>query len=119
MYVLLAARKARAIRTRNVDRQATALNNKAWPEDVVKVSNNITNQFELPVLFYVVCLVLYVINGVTAVTVAAAWVFVLSRCVHAWIHTGGNYVPYRFRSFLISIAAFLVMLVAAILELAN
>ena len=41
MYLVLAARKAKAIRDKAVDRQQVALDNRLWPEDTVKVSNNI------------------------------------------------------------------------------
>ena len=32
-----------------------ALSNEAWPDDLKKVANNMHNQFETPVLFYVLC----------------------------------------------------------------
>ena len=58
MFLLLGVRKTKAIKAGGVDRKATALNNSAWPEDVVKVSNNIANQFQTPVLFYVIGILL-------------------------------------------------------------
>lgn len=119
MYVLLALRKAKVVKAGNFNRQATALDNKAWPPEVVKVSNNIANQFESPVLFYVICLVLYSLNGVSVVVVALAWVFVLSRYVHAYVHVNANYVPARFSAFLVSVAALLMLVVAAVCELAT
>ncbi|GGA77817.1 membrane protein [Brucella endophytica] len=51
---------------------------------------NLANQFELPVLFYVVCLSLYVLNGATLIAVLLAWAFVISRILHAGVHVTSN-----------------------------
>ena len=119
MYVLLALRKAKVVKAGNFNRQAAALDNKAWPPDVVKVSNNIANQFESPVLFYVICLVLYSLNGVSVMVLALAWVFVLSRYVHAYVNVNTNYVPARFSVFLVSVAVLVMLVVIAAWELAT
>jgi hypothetical protein len=50
MYTLLGYRKAKAAKTGNVNLKTTALDNKAWPDAVLKVSNNIDNQFEIPIV---------------------------------------------------------------------
>ena len=47
--------RVRAIRKRRVRFQDVALNREAWPDDVRKVGHNLENQFETPVLFYVLC----------------------------------------------------------------
>ena len=51
MFIVLGARKAKAVKAGKIDRQQAALDSRVWPEDVVKVSNNIANQFEAPVLW--------------------------------------------------------------------
>ncbi|MER2535827.1 MAG: MAPEG family protein [Rhizobiaceae bacterium] len=65
------------------------------PESSATVANNLSNQYELPVLFYVVCLGLYVTQGVSAVTLLLAWLFVLARIAHAFIHLTSNRVSRR------------------------
>ncbi|MDQ7048323.1 MAG: hypothetical protein Q9M92_01810 [Enterobacterales bacterium] len=55
VFLMLGMRKTAAIKAGGVDRKKTALDNSAWPEPVVKVSNNIANQFQTPILFYVLC----------------------------------------------------------------
>ena len=40
-------------------------------------------------------------NAVTVATLVVAWMFVLSRIVHAYIHVGSNHVPARRRAFLV------------------
>lgn len=45
------------------------------PEISAAVSNNLKNQFELPVLFHVACLAFFVTGTVSGVVVALAWLF--------------------------------------------
>jgi hypothetical protein len=76
-----------------------ALYEDAWPASVQQINNNIRNQFELPVLFYVVCIVLWELHAVHWLALAAAVAFVLSRIAHAAIHLSSNVVPHRRRAF--------------------
>lgn len=119
MFIILAVRKAKAVKAGNVDRQQAALDNSAWPQDVVQVSNNIANQFQAPVLFYVLCLVIYSIHAVGTVAIVLAWLFALSRYAHAYVHIGSNYVPMRLRMFLIGCLALIAMLILVALKLAT
>ncbi|MFT7247187.1 MAG: hypothetical protein ACI82A_004571 [Candidatus Azotimanducaceae bacterium] len=119
VFIVLGVRKAKAVKAGEVNRTQAALNNREWPEDVVKVSNNIANQFEFPVLFYVLCLMLYNINAVGMVAIALAWSFTLSRFAHAYVHIGSNYVPMRLRLFLVGCLVLIAMLVLVAWELAT
>ena len=118
LFIVLGVRKAKAVKTGEVNRKQAALNNREWPEDVIKVSNNIANQFEFPVLFYVLCLVLYNINAVGMFAVTLAWLFTLSRFAHAYVHIGSNYVPMRFRLFLAGCLVLIAMLILVAWNLA-
>lgn len=119
MLIVLGARKSKAVKAGDVNRQQAALNNRVWPEDVVKVSNNIANQFETPVLFYVLCLVLYSIDVAGMIAIVLAWMFVLSRFAHAYVHIGSNYIPMRFRLFLIGCCVLIAMLLLGAWKLAT
>ncbi|KQT53807.1 MULTISPECIES: MAPEG family protein [unclassified Aureimonas] len=68
-------------------------------------ARNIANQFELPVLFYAVCLALYVVNGASWLAVLLAWIFAGSRILHAAIHLGPNRVSQRMPVWLVGYAA--------------
>jgi hypothetical protein len=57
------------------------------------------NLLELPVLFYVVCLLMLATGRFDAVQVSLAWLFILIRYAHAIVHIGFNYVPLRFAAF--------------------
>ena len=100
-YVLLIKAKIRAMKAGEVDMARRALHDDAWPESVMKINNNIRNQFEVPVLFYVLAFALWALEAVAWPALAAAWLFAISRIVHAWVHIGTNYVPNRRRAFTI------------------
>ena len=119
MFTILGVRKSKAIKAGEVNKQQAALNNRVWPESVVKVSNNIANQFEIPVLFYALCSVLYNIDAVGMITILLAWLFVLSRFAHAYVHIGSNYVPMRLRLFLVGCFVLIAMLIQVVWELAS
>lgn len=119
MLIILGTRKTTAVKAGEVDRKQAALNNQVWPDEVVKVSNNIANQFELPVLFYVLCLVLYSINSVGVAAIVLAWLFTASRFAHAYVHIGSNYVPMRFRLFLLGGVVLIAMTILVVWSLAS
>ncbi|MGB5285891.1 MAG: MAPEG family protein [Polyangiales bacterium] len=112
IYIRLKSVKVAAVAAGGVDRQKAALHPDAWPDSVIKVNNNLRNQFEAPVLFYVVTIILFVLGAVNPVTLGLAWLFVLSRLVHAYIHTGSNIVKHRLRVFTLGLVAVLGMLAA-------
>jgi hypothetical protein len=66
------------------------------PEAVNYPANNLKNLFELPVLFYGLCLFLYVTNSVDTGYVIAAWVFFAFRVMHSFVHCTSNVVMMRF-----------------------
>ena len=117
LYIRLKNAKVDAVKAGGVDRQKAALHPDVWPDSVLKVNNNLRNQFEVPVLFYVLTIVLWELGAVNAVTFGLACLFVLSRLVHAYIHTGSNIVKYRLRVFTLGIVTLLGMLGAAVYAL--
>lgn len=79
------------------------------PEPSAAVARNLVNQFELPVLFYVACLALYVTGGAGIAAVAVAWAFALARAAHCYIHVTSNRVRLRRQAFIVSILINLVL----------
>ena len=69
------------------------------PEEVCMPNRNLMNLLEIPVLFYAVCLMLYVTQTVDGLAVALAWVYVVLRGVHSLIHLSYNHVFHRFAVF--------------------
>ena len=99
--VSMAAARARAVKTmeRKRGNPDLALGRAPWPDDAVKRANNYANQFELPVLFYAVVAFALITKGADSLMVALAWLFVLTRLVHAAIHIGPNRVKWRSLAF--------------------
>ena len=65
------------------------------PPSVSLPNHNYTNLLELPVLFYVVCLVLFVTHHVDLIAFYLAWLYVALRVVHSVIHLTSNHVLQR------------------------
>ncbi|OYX80292.1 MAG: hypothetical protein B7Y77_00780 [Bradyrhizobium sp. 35-63-5] len=87
----------------------TALGQPNWPAKVQQIVNCYANQFQLPVLFYVLTVLTMITHHADYLFVVLAWGFVISRLVHAYVHTGSNHVRYRFNAFLIGAIILLAM----------
>jgi hypothetical protein len=85
------------------------------PADASGASNNFKNLFELPVIFYAVCLYITVNGQVDSLHVNCAWAFLALRCIHSLIHCSYNRVSHRFGIYLLSSIALWTMVVRAFL----
>lgn len=117
IFVALAVAKSKAIASGEVNEDRRALYGDAWPEYVIQINNNLRNQFELPVLFYVLCFMLWALDVTTTAIHVLAWLFVGSRVVHAFIHTGSNFVPLRRNVFMFGFLIVVVMAVWVLITL--
>jgi hypothetical protein len=117
VYTLLGARKLNAFKARTVDLRKAALDNSAWPDDVRKVSNNIQNQFQLPVIFYVLCLAFLVTDSVSLIVMILSWGFTVSRVAHSYVHVGSNHVPTRSRFFMMGCICLILLSILLTLHL--
>lgn len=100
LAVIRGAAPQRYFRTFTADQPAE------WVERPARAYMNL---LELPVLFYVVCLLMLTTGRFDSVQVSLAWVFVIARYVHAFIHIGFNYVPLRFVAFLTGVFTLVVI----------
>ncbi|MGQ0430744.1 MAG: MAPEG family protein [Gammaproteobacteria bacterium] len=80
-------------------------------------SENFRNLFEVPVLFYALCIALAVTGGSTPGFVTAAWVYVGLRALHSLIHLTYNRVVHRFLVYVTSTLLLFGMWVAFFLEI--
>jgi hypothetical protein len=83
------------------------------PPSVSNPSDNLKNLFEIPVLFYILVLYLFVTNQVDAVYVNAAWIFFVFRVLHSAVHCTFNLVMLRFYLYLVSTLAVWFMFIRA------
>ena len=86
-----------------------ALSGEAWPDDVKKISNNMHNQFETPILFYALCGVAIAVGAGGLLMTLLAWAYVGSRVVHTAIHVTTNRVQHRFFVFAVGFGVLMLM----------
>ena len=72
------------------------------PPEVSIPNRNMMNLLELPLLFYVACLIYLVIGRVDEYGLALAWFYVGLRLVHSAIHVTYNRVRHRLIAFALS-----------------
>lgn len=75
------------------------------------------NLLEMPVLFYVLCIVSYVTQIVTPYSVMLAWAYVGFRVLHTVVFLTYNHVFHRFLVFAISNVVVLFMWIGVLLNL--
>ena len=85
------------------------------PAEASGASNNFKNLFELPVIFYGLCLYLMLSSQVDSFYTNCAWAFLLLRCLHSLIHCSYNRVAHRFGVYILSALVLWVMVVRAFL----
>ena len=89
----------KAIRTREVRYRWFRAYQGSAPEYMLVARHHYKNYFELPILFYVLCIVLYVTDDVSSIDLWIAWLFVIFKAVHSYIRMTSNHVPYRAYTF--------------------
>ena len=106
-----------AIRSGQVKMADVALGQLNWPPRVQQISNSFASQFQLPVLFYVLIVLAILTRHTATWFVLLAWLFVLARLAHAYIHTGSNFVRHRFNAFLIGALILTAMWIIFVVEI--
>ncbi|HEU5339089.1 MAG TPA: MAPEG family protein [Sulfuricaulis sp.] len=71
-------------------------------KNVAGPSDNLLNLFELPVLFYVLMVLLFITDHGDGIYLMLAWGYVLLRVAHSFIHCTYNCVLHRFSVYLAS-----------------
>jgi hypothetical protein len=98
-----------ALKRKEVKVSDIALGQGNWPDRVLQIGNNYNNQLQLPVLFYVLVIFAWITRKADLLFVVLSWVFVISRIVHAYIHTTTNEMQVRFYAFASGAAVLLIM----------
>ena len=100
-----------------MDQERRGLHDDAWPDSVRKINNSIRNQFETPVLFYVLVICLWLLNAAGTAALVIAFCYAGLRIAHAWIHTTTNVVRIRKRLFQGSVVMLLLLTAMLLLAL--
>jgi hypothetical protein len=94
-----------------------ALRQPNWSTHSLQVQYSFSNQFELPVLFYVLTILAYVTHHAGILFVVLAWVFVIFRLLQAYVHVTNNKVRLRGAFFMVSALALVIMWIVFIIQI--
>jgi hypothetical protein len=100
--------RVRDLRGNVVHARDIALGQVGWPAKTQQVGNAFNNQFQLPVLFYVLTVLAIITKQADLLFVVLAWIFVLARMAHLYVHVTHNIVVQRGRIY--GIGAIVLML---------
>ena len=110
VWIKLYADRLGEMRARDIDPQQLAtVRDAAGKLERTGAADNFRNLFEVPVLFYLLCVALALTGGSTPGFVAAAWAYVGLRVLHSLIHVTYNRVVHRFLVYVASTLLLFVM----------
>lgn len=94
LYGLLGIRRAAVVKAGKIAPSAFR-ENRDEPTESLVVRHSLANQAELPVFFHICCVLLYITEADNLAAVVLAWLFVISRYLHAYVHVTNNQLRYR------------------------
>ena len=94
-----------------------ALREPNWSQRSLQVGYSYSNQFELPVLFYVLTILAWVTRHADLIFVVLAWIFVIFRYLQAYVHVTSNQIRLRGAFFGVSALVLAIMWVIYIVEM--
>lgn len=86
----MATTRTRALAGGETKMKDVALGEPNWPTRAAQIGNCFSNQFEIPVLFYILIAIALPLRHADLVIVLLSWVFVVTRFVHAGIFVTSN-----------------------------
>jgi hypothetical protein len=95
LWVGMATLRTRDVSTGAVRPEQIALHEPNWRPRTLQFAYAFSNQFEIPVLFYVLTILAYVTHLAGLIFVILAWIFVIFRILHASVHVTSNIVRLR------------------------
>lgn len=101
--------RVQALRTGKVSMRYFRLMQGDSPEAMVKASRHFTNLFEVPVLFYILCVLSQIKPVEDNWQLPLAWLYVVCRVAQAVIHLGYNNVNHRFAAFALGNLALMIL----------
>jgi hypothetical protein len=89
------------------------------PEYAAKPARHFSNLFEVPTLFYTACLTAMITQQGGQAIQVLAWVYVVARVLHAYIHLGRNKLQPRIAVYFVGWLALLVMWICLVVGVAT
>ena len=89
------------------------------PAASARIQRNLANQFEAPVFVWIAAILIILTSHATAWDVAAAWVFLIGRLIHAAVQCSGDNVALRGQVFTINFLGLLWLMSHAFLAVSG
>jgi hypothetical protein len=113
----LAPLRARDFKSGLVREDNVALREPNWSKAALQVGYSYSNQFEMPVLFYVLTILAFITHHAGVLFVVLAWIFVIFRILQAAVHVTVNKIRVRGMFFGISVVVLAIMWAIYIVEM--
>ena len=88
-----------------------------WPKHAIVAHNAYLNQFEIPVLFYVLTILALITKQADLLFVMMAWIFDVMRILQAGVFVTSNHVPIRGAFFGIGVIVLFIMWIIYIVRI--
>ena len=95
LLLWMAVARGQALKGRETSLKDVAAGQANWPTKTAQIGNCFSNQFEVPVLFYVLIALALPLRHADLFIVLMSWVFVVTRFLHAGIFVTSNDVRQR------------------------
>ena len=109
LLLWMATARGQAVSARETSIKDIALREPNWPVKVTQIGNCFSNQFEIPVLFYLLIAFALPLRHADLFIVLMSWVFVVTRFAHAGIFVTSNDVRTRSLAWFAGVVVVLVM----------
>src|SRR6201993_2499212 len=109
LLIWMVGARRQALVSRETKIRDIALGEPNWPVRATQIGNCYRNQFELPVLFYILIALAYPLRRVDDIILLLSWVFVISRLVHAGVFVTSNDLGRRSTAWIAGALVLLVM----------
>lgn len=113
--IMFKARKA-AIDNKDVRIADVVVSGDKWPDKARQAANNFSNQFETPILFFVLVAIAIFVGATGWIMAWLAWIYVGTRVVHTLIHTGPNRLSQRAGVFSLGVLVLFAMLIGILVK---
>ena len=104
------------VRTGAVNPANVTLREPGWPRRTLQAGHSFSNQFELPVLFYVLTILEWITRHAGYLFVILAWIFVICRVLQAYVHVTSNQYRWRSSFYMVGAVVLIVMWVIYMIE---
>jgi len=105
----MASARTRSLQSGETRMRDIALRQPNWPARATAIGNCFANQFEVPVLFYVLIAVALPLRHADLFIVLMSWVFVVTRFAHAGVFVSSNDLGRRSTVWLAGVLVLLAM----------